>query len=103
MLHYLRKTITIRKYLSKHSTSNLPLLLTGGAGVVSKDIDGKPFIDSLTRVMAEAYSYAKKGSKDSGKSVLTGTGVATRNKLYHIFLAPLSVIRSDKSCTDLEF
>jgi hypothetical protein len=73
--------MTIRTYLSKHSTSNLSLLLTGGAGVVSKDIDGKPFIDSLTRVMAEAYSYAKKGSKDSGKSVLTGTDVSTRNNL----------------------
>ena len=70
---------------------------------MSKDIDGKPFIDSLTRVMTEAYSYAKKGSKDSGKSVLTGTDVATRNKLDHIFLTPLSVIRSGRSCTDLEF
>jgi hypothetical protein len=77
--------------------------LTGGAGVVSKDIDGKPFIDSLTRVMAEAYSYAKKGSKDSGKKVLTGTDVATINELDHMFLAPLSVVRSDRSCTNVEF
>lgn len=101
-MDFFRKAITIREYLSKHSTSNLSLFLTGGAGVVSKDIDGKPFIDSLSRVMAEAYSYAKKGSKDSGKSVLTGTDVSTRKKLDHIFLAPLSAIRSGRSCTDLE-
>ena len=55
---------------------------------MNKDIDGKPFYDSLRRIMVEAYSYAKKGSKDSGRSVITGIDVSKRHSLDFIFLAP---------------
>lgn len=64
---------------------------------MSKDIDGKPFYDSLRRIMVEAYSYAKKGSKDSGRSVITGIVVIKRHRLVPIFLAP-SVEVFAKTC-----
>lgn len=44
------------------------VIIHGGAGVVSKGIDSKPFFDALTRIMADAYKFAKNG----GDSV-TGT------------------------------
>lgn len=37
------------------------IIIHGGAGVVSKGIDSKPFFDSLTRIMGEAYKFAKDG------------------------------------------
>lgn len=36
------------------------VIIHGGAGVVSKGIDSKPFFDSLSRIMTDAYKYAKK-------------------------------------------
>jgi hypothetical protein len=44
------------------------IVIHGGAGVVSKGIDSKPFFESLTRIMADAYKYAK-----VGKENVTGT------------------------------
>jgi hypothetical protein len=38
------------------------VIIHGGAGVVSKGIDSKPFFDSLSRIMGAAYKYGKKGS-----------------------------------------
>lgn len=37
------------------------VIIHGGAGVVSKGIDSKPFFESLTRIMTDAYKYAKFG------------------------------------------
>ena len=39
------------------------VIIHGGAGVVSKGIDSKPFFDALTRIMGEAYKFAKDGDK----------------------------------------
>ena len=46
----------------------------GGAGVVSKEIDPKPFYESLTRIMTNAYRFAKAGKN------ITGTGPATGSR-----------------------
>jgi hypothetical protein len=50
------------------SPPDFRIIIHGGAGVVSKGIDSKPFFDSLTRIMADAYKYAK-----VGKENVTGT------------------------------
>lgn len=39
------------------------MIIHGGAGVVSKGIDSKPFFDALTRIMGEAYKFAKDGDR----------------------------------------
>ena len=44
----------------------------GGAGVVSKDIDPKPFYESLTSIMTNAYRFAKAGKNISGTGPATG-------------------------------
>lgn len=46
------------------------VIIHGGAGVVSKGIDSKPFFDALTRIMGQAYKYAKDGDR-------TATGMTT--------------------------
>lgn len=40
---------------------------------MSKGIDSKPFYDSLTKIMTEAYRFAKAGKNASGKGAVTGT------------------------------
>lgn len=50
------------------SPPDFRIIIHGGAGVVSKGIDSKPFFDSLTRIMADAYKYAKVGMEN-----VTGT------------------------------
>lgn len=47
------------------------LVIHGGAGVVSKEIDSKPFYDALTRIMTEAYRFAKAGKTVTGINGLT--------------------------------
>ena len=44
---------------------------------MGKDIDSKPFYDSLTRIMTDAFRFAK-----AGKSV-SGTGPVTGKYLHH--------------------
>ena len=89
---------------SLNTSELIPASLTGGAGVVSKDIDGKPFYDSLSKIMAEAYSFAKKGSKDSGRNAVTGIDVAKTCKLDPILLALfLSTGGALKTPTDMRW
>ena len=45
------------------------IIIHGGAGVVSKGIDSKPFFDSLTRIMGEAYKFAKDGDNTATGNV----------------------------------
>lgn len=45
--------------------------MAGGAGVVSKGIDSKPFFDALTRIMTDAYKFAKAGQSVKGKQSIT--------------------------------
>jgi beta-aspartyl-peptidase (threonine type) len=45
--------------------------MAGGAGVVSKGIDSKPFFDALTRIMTDAYKFAKAGQSMKGKHSIT--------------------------------
>jgi isoaspartyl peptidase/L-asparaginase-like protein (Ntn-hydrolase superfamily) len=59
-------------------TNNISLLLifvsidvAGGAGVVSKEIDSKPFFDALTRIMTDAYKFAKAGKSMKGELTIT--------------------------------
>ena len=40
---------------------------------MSKDIDSKPFYDSLTAIMTEAFKFAKAGKNKSGTGAITGT------------------------------
>lgn len=40
--------------------------------MISKEIDSKPFFDSLTRIMTEAYRYAKEGRNSSGNGAISG-------------------------------
>ena len=48
------------------------VIIHGGAGVVSKGIDSKPFFDALTRIMGEAYKFAKDGDKTvTGDQMIT--------------------------------
>ena len=49
------------------------IVIHGGAGVVSKGIDSKPFFDSLTRIMADAYNHAK-----SSENTVTGERKSNR-------------------------
>ena len=48
------------------------VIIHGGAGVVSKGIDSKPFFDALTRIMGEAYKFAK-----DGDNTVTGDRIVT--------------------------
>ena len=48
------------------------VIIHGGAGVVSKGIDSKPFFDALTRIMGEAYKFAK-----DGDNTVTGDRMVT--------------------------
>ena len=40
------------------------VVIHGGAGVVSEGIDSKPFFNALTRIMADAYKFAKDGESN---------------------------------------
>ena len=48
---------------SSDSPLDFRVIIHGGAGVVSKGIDSKPFFDALTRIMADAYAFAKAGGE----------------------------------------
>ena len=49
------------------------VVIHGGAGVVSEGIDSKPFFNALTRIMADAYKFAKDGESNgvTGKNDLS--------------------------------
>jgi hypothetical protein len=57
------------------------IVIHGGAGVVSKGIDSKPFFESLTRIMADAYKYAKVGKENVTGTIFEYTYVNIRTVL----------------------
>ena len=63
------------------------VIIHGGAGVVSKGIDSKPFFDALTRIMGEAYKFAK-----DGDNTVTGDRMIIFCHYIHLILVALRLI-----------
>lgn len=78
------------------------VVIHGGAGVVSKGIDSKPFFDALTRIMADAYKFAKDGEKTG----VTGIKFSPFSKTFFptIFLIKFFILfhfnHSEHRCVD---
>jgi hypothetical protein len=72
------------------------VIIHGGAGVVSKGIDSKPFFDALTRIMGQAYKYAKDGDRTvTGTTISIGVTMiqydSIRCRVTMIFFSPTAL------------
>lgn len=72
------------------------VIIHGGAGVVSKGIDSKPFFDALTRIMGQAYKYAKDGDRTvTGKTTSIGISNCIRPHQFSCNHDPIPPIALD--------
>jgi hypothetical protein len=77
----------------------LTVVLKGGAGVISKEIDSKPFFDSLTRIMTEAYRFAKEGGNASGNKTISGVEYESTRRILNGENVSGKLIFSTAHCT----